>query len=215
MFDFKRIVLFISFCGLFSGQLYSKFSLNKIKDNIKDSFRYAKKQTKESFNKLVKKTKKEQAMDPGELNKKAFFNAIENVNSAMIKGLGVYDRRLAKKLKKAGKFIDNTFWAKQKNFIDILENSYEESRDNARDVLYEKLFLIYPSEKAPLIKFAVDIDNENVQAQSFIEKLSSFNVNLLEDKTKGDELHITMHKLEDIVIQIDRLSLLTNKLLQA
>lgn len=210
----RKTIAITIFLTLFVNQSDCKFSLGKIKDKIESGFRSATKATKNTFNKLIKKTEKENKMTPAELSKEKLFDAIENIDSANIKGLNVYDRRLEMQIKKANKFIENAFWAKEKDFIDTFEQSFEFGAKEPQEVLYEKLLLIYPNEKSPLVKFAVDMDSEHEKTKDFIETIGSFNKNLLEDKKKGEELDFVLSQLEEFVILLDKLIFLTNELLK-
>ncbi len=211
-----KVLFLITFLiQLFStNQLYAKFRLSKIKDSIKDTINKATKQTKKTFEKLINKTKKEQPVNEGEQKREAFFNAISNAGQALVKGLNVYDRKLAKKLKKTDKFIKKLFWAKQDEFIIQLEQALLKSKKQGRQILYEKLMQVYANKKAPLIDFAVEIHQEGEQAQRFVEKLREFNKERIEDKTKVEKLEKTVEKLNNVIEKIEKLSLITDELLK-
>ena len=216
MNSIKIFFLTILLASAFStNQIHAKFSLSKIKNKLKESLNKATKQTKKTFNKLIKKSKKESQIDEKELAREAFFNAISNVDQAKVKGLNVQDRRLAKKMKKAKKAIKNFFWAKQDKFIEELELFLDQSKEQCRKIFYEKIEQVYASKKTPVIDFAVQLDQELKKSGEFIKDLSEFNINMVEDKAKLNELDSLLDELDIIDIKLEKLSLIVDDLLRA
>lgn len=211
----KNFQIFIIICScilcLSNGLAQSK--LSKIKNKIKNNFNSAVKQTKESFNKLVKNSKKDSKRK--DHSKEAFFSAIANPDQANIKGLNVQERRLEQRWKEVDKFILGIIWANQAVFTKTLEQAKAESKDKARLLLHDKIIGKYINTKTPLISFAADLQKEGEMIRKWLDELNDMKnkIKTFRDEENKNKLDQTLEKLVSYEMNIEKLSIIVCELL--
>jgi hypothetical protein len=166
-------LLMLSICAIFLTSGVNAKLLSKIKNNIKNTVNRAVKQTKDTFDKIVNKSKKNTGKH--EHSKEAFFKALANPDDANVKGLDIYERNFEKKCEEYDKFLADLIWINQTPLITQLEQARVESKDKARLLLHDKILAKYPKSKAPAITFAADLNKEWEFVCKSIEELSDFN----------------------------------------
>ncbi|MCF7799458.1 hypothetical protein K9M16_00495 [Candidatus Babeliales bacterium] len=201
--NFRKLFLCLIFSQIiFSDNLYPKlinFNLKRIKNKIE-------KNIKDTVDKITGKNK----------DKKKLLNAIKIVDSGAVIGLDLNKEVFEKFLKKSSKFLsNNNLICKQTDFIENLDISFKQNKENARKILYDKILMIYNDQKSPLIKFAKDIDQQESEINTLLQDTNT----LIEKKLEIKDTEIlnnfdsTVKKLNIVKNNIDILLEITNKLL--
>lgn len=208
-----KIFIISCICVLFLSNGLAKFKLNKIKDSIKNSDNSAVKQTKDSFNKLIKNSKKNSRRN--DHSKEAFFNALANPDQINVKGLDIQERRLEQRWKEVDKFILSIIWANQAVFTKTLEQTKAESKDKARLLLHDKILGKYINTKTPLISFAADLQKEGEMIKKWLDELNEVKnkIKSFRDEENKNKLDQILEKLVSFEMNVDKLSILVCELL--
>jgi hypothetical protein len=177
MTQYRLKKLFIlSICALFLTSGINATLLGKIKKAANNVV----KQTKETFNKMVHKSKKN--LGKNENSKENFYKALANPDEVNIKGLDIYERRFEKQCEVYDKFLAELVWIDKSVFIKQLEQAKTESKDKARLLLHDKIVLKYPNSKTSFITFAADLNKEWQAAGKLIDELLDFKQKIKEFK---------------------------------
>lgn len=138
---------------------FSMNSLNRVRNKVEAALSKPS-QTKETINKILNKKSSDEDSD-----RKSLASIITTIGNSVVEGLDLCQYNIESLIEKLDNFIENMIWGNQFELVKELNEKYKTSKEEARNILINKIKQQYPESKKPLLQLVSDLNKEIITLQ--------------------------------------------------